>query len=104
APQSFVDYLKQNWMTDTFLPMWSAQWQKDQTVFKESDMNMLSEAWHHVLKPKFLEGKRNRHADFLVHILVDEVVPFYKRRERRQDDKFEGLDLEMKWHQAIKEK
>ncbi|KAJ7577777.1 hypothetical protein C8J56DRAFT_714490, partial [Mycena floridula] len=104
APQSFIDYLKEYWMTDDFLPMWSAQWRKDQTVFEESDTNMLIEAWHHVLKSKFLEGKRNRRADFLVHILVNEVVPFYKLRERRQDDKFEGLDLEMKRRQAIKEK
>jgi hypothetical protein len=56
---------------------------------------MLIEAWHHVLKGKFLEGKRNRRMDHLVSCLVEDVVPYYRLKQRRQDIGMEGDDLEL---------
>ena len=56
---------------------------------------MLVEAWHHLLKGNFMEGKRNRHLDHLIYILVDQAIPFFIQRHRRQEFGFEGGDLEV---------
>lgn len=62
---------------------------------------MILDSWHHLLKGKFLEGKRNRRMDHLIHTLVHDVVPFYKAKHSRQEWGFEGLDLEMKRRKEI---
>jgi hypothetical protein len=41
VPQSFIDYLKVNWMT--IVPMWSGSVWKNCTIFQEGDTNMLIE-------------------------------------------------------------
>lgn len=76
--------------------MWSAVHRKDRHVFESIDTNMLIEAWHHVLKGKFMDGKRNHRLDQLIYILVKEVVPFYAHKRHRQQHGFEGFDLEVK--------
>jgi hypothetical protein len=42
APQSFIDLIKSYWLPHW--KMWSAVWQKDWTIFKLCDTNMLVEA------------------------------------------------------------
>ena len=42
VPQSLVDYLQVNWMG--IVPLWSGIHRKNQTIFQESDTNMLLEA------------------------------------------------------------
>lgn len=76
--------------------MWSAVHRKNRHIFELIDTNMLIEAWHHVLKGKFMKGRRNRRMDHLLHILIDEVVPYYAQKQLRQRHGFEGLNLEMK--------
>jgi hypothetical protein len=44
APPLFVAYLVEYWMPKCFIAMWSAIFQKDRTIFKISDTNMLVEA------------------------------------------------------------
>lgn len=83
---------------------WSAVHRKDRHVLESIDTNMLIEAWHHVLKGKFMRGKRNRRLDQLIYILVKEVVPFYAHKHLRQKFGFEGLNLEMKQRQDAEEK
>lgn len=115
APPSFNDYLDTYWMncerqfltylarpdTRTLgIPMWSAIHRKGRHIFEDIDTNMLIEAWHHVLKGKFMDGKRNRRLDQLIYILVREVVPFYKQKQLRQEHGFEGLNLEIKARKA----
>ena len=42
VPQSFINYLKVNWMT--IVPMWSGSVRKNRTIFQEGDTNMLIES------------------------------------------------------------
>jgi transposase-like protein len=42
APQSFIDYLKVNWMT--IVPMWSGLVRKNRMIFQEGDTKMLIES------------------------------------------------------------
>ncbi|KAK7013490.1 hypothetical protein R3P38DRAFT_3206828 [Favolaschia claudopus] len=65
------------------IPMWSAVYRKNLKLSQNRDTNMLIEAWHHILKTKFLQGKRNRRADHLLNIIVNE------------DLGFEGIDAEV---------
>jgi hypothetical protein len=74
--------------------MWSAIYRQNRTILELSDTNMLVEAWHHVLKCKFLHGKRNRRIDFLLHALTKRVLPFYAAKWARRALGFEGDDLE----------
>ncbi|KAJ7134094.1 hypothetical protein C8R46DRAFT_1235275 [Mycena filopes] len=62
---------------------------------------MLVEAWHHVLKGKFLHNKRNRRIDHLLSTLTTEVLPYYALKQRRQDLGFEGIDIEVRKRQDI---
>ncbi|KAJ7331448.1 hypothetical protein DFH08DRAFT_651061, partial [Mycena albidolilacea] len=71
-------------------------------IFEMCDTNKLVEAWHHFLKGKFLQGKRNRRIDHLLHILVEQVLLYYSLKQRRQDLGFEGPDVEVKKRQDIK--
>ena len=76
APASIIKYITQYWLPHVHL--WSAVYREGCSVFEQCDMNMLVEAevqyyfpinvhwkltkfhsWHHVLKGKMLEGKRN---------------------------------------------
>ncbi|KAJ7580323.1 hypothetical protein C8J56DRAFT_1057962 [Mycena floridula] len=101
APDSVIDYL-----TDAWFPvkhMWLAVFRVGRMIWQISDTNMLVEAWHHVLKGKFLEGKRNRRVDHLLHVLLDRVVPYYIARRHRQDCGFEGPNLEVKKRREVTE-
>ncbi|KAJ7902423.1 hypothetical protein B0H13DRAFT_1559938, partial [Mycena leptocephala] len=60
APQGFVEYLTKYWMPEHIIKMWSTVYRKGRTIFEICDTNMLIEAWHHVLKGKFLYGKGNQ--------------------------------------------
>ena len=42
APQSIVDYLKDQWMS--IVPLWSGTFRKKWTIFQEGDTNMLIES------------------------------------------------------------
>ncbi|KAJ7623732.1 hypothetical protein FB45DRAFT_1061608 [Roridomyces roridus] len=61
----------------------------------------LSAAWHHVLKGKFLENRRNRRIDTLLHVLTTSVVKYYELRQRRCLFGFEGKNLEEKKRDEI---
>jgi hypothetical protein len=45
APPKFVTYLKDYWMPDTVVRMWSASSRKGRTIFEMCDTNMLVEAY-----------------------------------------------------------
>ncbi|EDR07809.1 uncharacterized protein LACBIDRAFT_297987 [Laccaria bicolor S238N-H82] len=94
SPRAFHNYLVQYWMTDEFRAMWSAVNCKDRAIFERSDTNMLLEAWHHVLKWKFLEGCRNRRVDHLLYILLCKVIEYYSVKQNRESVGFEGPNLE----------
>ncbi|KAK6991543.1 hypothetical protein R3P38DRAFT_3438829 [Favolaschia claudopus] len=65
------------------------------------ESSLISRRWHHVLKNKFLHGKRNRQLDHLPHILVHAVLPYYALKQRRQDLGLEGPDAEVQKRQDI---
>ena len=54
-----------------------------------------------MLKSHHLDGKRNRHADHLVNILVKEMLLRYENRCHRQERQFEGTDLAKKQRKEI---
>ncbi|KAJ7347037.1 hypothetical protein DFH08DRAFT_700757 [Mycena albidolilacea] len=101
APQNFVDYLTQYWMPMHIVCMWSAIYRKNHNIFQACDTNMLIEAWHHLLKGKFLQGKRNRHMDHLISTLIDDPLPYYALKQRWQDLGFKGINIEVRKHQDI---
>ncbi|KAJ7581720.1 hypothetical protein C8J56DRAFT_865954 [Mycena floridula] len=78
APTAFLTYLETYWMPDYYQQMWSAVFRQEEDIFLASDMNMLIEAWHHVLKSMFLKGKCNCQLDFLIHVLIEDVVPYFR--------------------------
>ncbi|KAH8978817.1 hypothetical protein EDB86DRAFT_3089977 [Lactarius hatsudake] len=94
VPESFVKYLKENWMG--IVPLWAGIARKNRTIFQEGDTNMLIEAYHHVLKSKWLEGKQNRRMDYLIHRLVILMLLDYESKHDRQEKGFEGPDLAKK--------
>ncbi len=61
---------------------------------------MLS-SYHHVLKSMWLEGKRNRRADHLVHTLVIDMLPHYQARHDGQEVGFNGSNLAQKHRKEI---
>lgn len=75
APSSVIEYLKTYWLND--IKLWSAVYRQDRNIFQLCDTNMLVEAWHHLLKGTFMQGKRNRRLDQLIHTLVEVAVPHY---------------------------
>ncbi|KAI0072520.1 hypothetical protein K474DRAFT_1581603, partial [Panus rudis PR-1116 ss-1] len=93
APPSVQTYLTNNWLAPHIRMMWSAVYRAGRSVHELNDTNMLIEAWHHVLKGKFLEHKRNRRADLLIYTLLRRVIPHYALRLRRQTLRFDGPDL-----------
>ncbi|KAJ7927049.1 hypothetical protein B0H13DRAFT_1459514, partial [Mycena leptocephala] len=96
ASPAFVQYLTTYWMPENVVRMWSAVYRKDRTIFEACNTNMLIEAWHSILKGKFLNGKRNRRLDHLISKLVNDVLPYYALKQRRQELGFEGVDIEVK--------
>ncbi|KAJ7468310.1 hypothetical protein B0H11DRAFT_1645644, partial [Mycena galericulata] len=104
APQGFVQYLMDYWMREDVVKMWSAVFRTSRSIFENCNTNMLIEAWHSVLKGKFLHGKRNRRLDHLIWTLLEAVLPYYALKQRRQDLGFEGPDLELKKRQDILER
>ncbi|KAJ7920411.1 hypothetical protein B0H13DRAFT_1605439, partial [Mycena leptocephala] len=101
APPAFVEYLATYWMPEHVVRMWSVVYRTDRTIFEACNTNMLIEAWHSILKGKFLNGKRNRRLDHLLGKLVKEVLPFYALKQCRQDLGFEGVDIEVKKRREI---
>ncbi|KAF8134713.1 hypothetical protein K438DRAFT_1997608 [Mycena galopus ATCC 62051] len=55
APPSVIEYLETYRMK--VVRLWLAIYRVDHTIFDLGDTNMLVEAWHHLLKGNFLEGK-----------------------------------------------
>ncbi|KAF8951341.1 hypothetical protein BDZ97DRAFT_1684876, partial [Flammula alnicola] len=98
---SFLKYFTEYWLLERFVRMWSAVYRRDRELLEISDTNMLAEAWHHVLKGKFLEGRRNRRLDHLLHVLVELVIPHFELKQRRQRTGFEGENLEVRKRQDI---
>ncbi|KAE9386633.1 hypothetical protein BT96DRAFT_838964 [Gymnopus androsaceus JB14] len=106
ADLKFLIYLETTWMSETIVRMWSAMYRIDRSIFEDCDTNMLIEAyihslWHHVLKGKFLHGKWNRCADFLIHCLVEEVLAYYCLKQAQQEAGFEGKSLEVKKQKQV---
>ncbi|KAJ7577618.1 hypothetical protein C8J56DRAFT_798377, partial [Mycena floridula] len=102
APDSMVDCLSKTWWPVKHV--WSAIFCTSRLVWEVSDTNMLSfSIWHHILKGKFLKGKRSCRVDYLLHVLLDMVVPYYIARGRRQACVFEGHNLEVKKHCEVTE-
>ncbi|KAF7372258.1 SWIM-type domain-containing protein [Mycena venus] len=101
APQGFIEYLNRYWMPEHVVKMWSAVFRSERSIFENCDTNMLIQAWHSVLKGKFLHGKRNRRLDHLISTLINDVLPHYALKQRRQDLGFEGPDLEVKKRQDV---
>ncbi|KAL0565316.1 hypothetical protein V5O48_016707 [Marasmius crinis-equi] len=54
---------------------------------------MLTEAWHHLLKGYFIEGKRNRWCDHLIYTCTKIAIPHFISHQHRQEAEFEGLNL-----------
>jgi len=104
APESVIEYLQTYWMGDENIKLWSAIYRADRNVFQLCDTNMLVEAWHHLLKGTFMQGKRNRRLNHLIHILVDQAIPHFIHKHRRQEFGFEGADLEVKKRLEIEER
>ncbi|KAF9552751.1 hypothetical protein CPC08DRAFT_601808, partial [Agrocybe pediades] len=103
APASVVEYFKSYWLKDDTLKLWTAIYRQDHSIFQNCDTNMLVEAWHHLLKGTFLEGKRNRRLDHLIYVLNQRAIPYFIERHRRQEFGFEGGDLEVQKRIAIEE-
>ncbi|KAF8213037.1 hypothetical protein K438DRAFT_2168168, partial [Mycena galopus ATCC 62051] len=104
APAAFTTYLKGTWMKNEVVFMWSGVYRTRRSIFVLCDTNMLVEAWHHVLKGKFFQGKRNRRLDHLIHTLVECVLTYYALKQRRQALGFEGPDIEVKKHINIEKR
>ncbi|KAF7372489.1 hypothetical protein MVEN_00110600 [Mycena venus] len=68
------------WMPDHVVKMWSAVFRTSRSIFENCDTNMLIEA-----------------------TLLNEVLPYYALKQRRQDLGFEGPDLEVKKRKDILE-
>lgn len=120
APESVINYLVKTWLVDKEL--WSAVYRQDRTIFEQGDTNILVEAyvpftfqsficvtytsnsWHHVLKSKYLQGKRGRRVDNLIHTLINVAIPHYIAGHRAQEFGFQGPDLEVRERVKIKSK
>ncbi|EPT06223.1 hypothetical protein FOMPIDRAFT_1110572, partial [Fomitopsis schrenkii] len=93
APPSVTEYLRSYWIP--YRKWWSAVSRVGRNIWEANNTNMLLEAYHHVLKGKFLEGKRNHRVDHLLYTLIKNLIPYYAFRLRRQCFDFEGPDLEV---------
>ncbi|KAF8256797.1 hypothetical protein EI94DRAFT_1512879, partial [Lactarius quietus] len=104
-PQSLVKYIQTEWIPVT--EMWSKVSRQNRHIFEEGDTNMLIEAYllryHHVLKSKWLDGKRNCRFDHLAFILVKSVDLYYRFWHNRQQTGLDGLNLEKSHRKEIEE-
>ncbi|KZP06283.1 hypothetical protein FIBSPDRAFT_764666, partial [Athelia psychrophila] len=82
APQSFLKYIEVYWLP--LCVMWLATMRVDQSIFEQSDTNMLVKVWHYLLNRKFLEGKRNQWLDHLIYLLLFKVVPYFHTKHYYQ--------------------
>ena len=64
----------------------------------------ITNRWHKQLKGKFLQGKRNRRLDHLIHTLTQDVLPYYRQKNCEQKLGFEGMNLEQKKREDIEKK
>ncbi|KAF8182490.1 hypothetical protein K438DRAFT_1600935, partial [Mycena galopus ATCC 62051] len=58
--------------------------------------------WHHILKGKFFQGKRNRRLNHHIHTLIKHICLYYPLKEHLQAMGFEGPDLEVQKRIDIK--
>src|SRR5260370_15518702 len=58
-------------------------------------------SYHHVLKSIWLEGKRNRRVDHLIHTVVIQYFPHLEIRLKRQERGMEGAHLAETRHRQI---
>ncbi|KAE9404381.1 hypothetical protein BT96DRAFT_813671, partial [Gymnopus androsaceus JB14] len=75
---------------------WSAIYRQDWNIFVLCDTNLNQHCFHHILKGKFLEGKRNHCLNHLLYILVDHAIPYFLHHHHHQKFGFEGVNLEVK--------
>lgn len=66
SPEPFAKYFETTWLPERYKMMWSNVYRTNRNIHENVDTNMLLEAWHHVLKGKFLHGKRNHRMDHLL--------------------------------------
>ena len=59
--------------------------------------------YHHVLKSRWLDGKRNRRLDHIIFTLVKSADPYYRFRHERQEAGLDGLNLEKSRKRDIEE-
>ncbi|KAH6876472.1 hypothetical protein BKA70DRAFT_1478441 [Coprinopsis sp. MPI-PUGE-AT-0042] len=95
AGSSIIEYLEKNWLAPEVRAMWSAVYRTERNIFQDCDTNMLLEAWHHLLKGKFMEGKRNRRLDHLIFLLTETAEVHFISRHQNQECGFEGPNLEV---------
>ncbi|KAE9385950.1 hypothetical protein BT96DRAFT_840005 [Gymnopus androsaceus JB14] len=71
APQSFHEYLGTYWLTDSFLPMWSAAYRTKHSIFQDINTNMITEVYHHCKRQDFgfkgLSIEVWKHKDVILH-------------------------------------
>ncbi|KAF9012953.1 hypothetical protein BDZ89DRAFT_963351, partial [Hymenopellis radicata] len=94
CPASVLLYLRQYWVNDEWKPLWATYFRQERSIFEESETNMLVEAWHHLLKTYFGDGKRNRRVDHLIHILTVVAMQYFKARHQAQLAGLHGYNLE----------
>src|SRR5712691_3505022 len=58
-------------------------------------------SYHHILKDYWLDGKRNRHVNHLIHALVKDMIPSYEDRHKRQKLGMQGPNLAEKRRKDI---
>ncbi|PBK92027.1 hypothetical protein ARMGADRAFT_855271, partial [Armillaria gallica] len=93
-PLSMIAYLRVYWLEEKVKKYWSAIYHQEWTILEECDTNMLVEAWHHLLKGHFAEGKRNQCLDHLIHVLVVVAMRHFIYWHQRQALGLDGLNLE----------
>ncbi|KAH9054208.1 hypothetical protein EDB87DRAFT_1549809, partial [Lactarius vividus] len=81
-PKSVAQYLAWEWIP--VKEMWSAMYCQNRTIFEEGNTNMLLEAYHHVLKSKWLDGKCNCRVDHLISALMKDALPAIEDHLKRQ--------------------
>ena len=119
VPNSVAQYIARDWLPHK--EMWSVMSCQNRTIFEKGDTNMLLEAYvitflfnkhlfitklyissyHHVLKSVWLDRKRNRHMNHLIHMLVKEFLPEAEHRHKRQSLRMEGPNLAKKHRRQI---
>ncbi|UZJ54297.1 hypothetical protein CBS101457_003617 [Exobasidium rhododendri] len=72
-------YFARTW--NPFRSRWIKAWRLD---FHDGiDTNNYIESWHGRLKTQYLQTLRKQRADYLVHLLVDKIVPDYRQESKQ---------------------